>query len=63
MKQKSDLAAFLSSLLLLDYLPTFQKEKITMNEVEHLNEIDLKEMGLVLGERKKLMAAIQQRKN
>ena len=57
----SSLATFLNSLALDEFRELFVKEKIDLRAVTLCNERDLKEIGLPLGPRKKILDAIQRR--
>ena len=53
-----DVAAWLSSLGLGKYATTFAKNEITSDVLPHLSDADLKALGLPMGPRKLLLAAI-----
>ena len=57
----STLATFLNSLALDEFRELFVKEKIDLRAVTLCNESDLKEIGLPLGPRKKILDAIKKR--
>lgn len=57
----STLATFLNSLELDEFRELFAKEKIDLRAVSLCNENDLKEIGLPLGPRKKILDAITKR--
>jgi len=57
----STLATFLNSLALDEFRELFVKEKIDLRAVSLCNESDLKEIGLPLGPRKKILDAIKKR--
>ena len=57
----STLATFLNSLALDEFRALFVKEKIDLRAVSLCNEQDLKEIGLPLGPRKKILDAIMKR--
>ena len=59
---ESSLATFLSSLDLDDCLPQFKKEKLDLEALALCNESDLVSIGLPLGPRKKILSAIDRRK-
>ncbi|KUJ73472.1 guanylate cyclase [Ruegeria marisrubri] len=53
----ADIGAFLDELGLAKYLPVFETHEVEMPDVPHLTEDDLKEMGLPLGPRRRILAA------
>ena len=53
-----DIAGWLSSLGLGKYATTFAKNEITPEVLPHLSDADLKELGLPMGPRKLVLAAI-----
>jgi len=53
-----DIAAWLSSLGLAKYATTFAKNEITPEVLPHLSDADLKALGLPMGPRKLVLAAI-----
>ena len=57
----STLATFLNSLALDEFRELFAREKIDLRAVTLCNESDLKEIGLPLGPRKKILDAIKKR--
>lgn len=59
---ESSLTTFLSSLDLDDCLPQFKKEKLDLEALALCNESDLVSIGLPLGPRKKILSAIDRRK-
>lgn len=59
---ESSLATFISSLDLDDCLPQFKKEKLDLEALALCNESDLVSIGLPLGPRKKILSAIERRK-
>ena len=59
---ESSLATFLSSLDLDDCLPQFKKEKLDIEALALCSESDLISIGLPLGPRKKILSAIERRK-
>jgi hypothetical protein len=59
---ESSLATFLSSLDLDECLPQFKKEKLDLDALALCNESDLVGIGLPLGPRKKILSAIERRK-
>ena len=58
----SSLATFLSALDLDDCLPQFKKEKLDLEALALCSESDLVGIGLPLGPRKKILSAIERRK-
>ena len=59
---ESSLATFLSSLDLDDCLPQFKKEQLDLDALALCSESDLVGIGLPLGPRKKILSAIERRK-
>ena len=59
---ESSLVTFLSSLGLDDCLPQFKEEKLDLKALSLCSESDLVSIGLPLGPRKKLLHAIERRK-
>lgn len=59
---ESSLATFLSSLDLDDCLPQFKKEMLDLEALALCSESDLVSIGLPLGARKKILSAIERRK-
>lgn len=57
------LQLFLASNNLLEYLPLFNKEHIDLEAVLMLSDNDIKDLGLPMGPRKKLLNAIDRRKH
>lgn len=55
-------AALLQSLGLGKYLITFQAEEIDMTALRHMNDDDLKELGIPMGPRKKILLAMSSKK-
>ncbi|GBG88687.1 hypothetical protein CBR_g48217 [Chara braunii] len=53
-------ATFLQSLGLGKYIPSFQAEEVDMAALRHMTEEDLKELGVPMGPRKKIMLALKQ---
>ena len=53
-----DIAAWLSSLGLAKYATTFAKNEITPEVLPHLSDADLEALGLPMGPRKLVLAAI-----
>ncbi len=53
-----DIAGWLSSLGLGKYATTFAKNEITPEVLPHLSDADLKALGLPMGPRKLVLAAI-----
>jgi len=54
----SDLGQWLCSIGLGDYVESFAAQRITWDVMSDLSEQDLKELGLPLGDRKRLLKAI-----
>ena len=54
----SDITQWLEELGLGDYAEAFEREKIDLEALPHLTDDDLKNMGLPIGPRRKLLAAI-----
>ena len=52
------LGAFLRQLGLQQYEPVFAKEDVSLEELRLLSEADLKGLGLTLGPRRKIQAAL-----
>jgi class 3 adenylate cyclase/tetratricopeptide (TPR) repeat protein len=52
------LASWLKSMDLGSYLPAFQAADVNMESLPHLNDSDLKEIGVPLGPRRRILAAI-----
>ena len=50
---------FLRGIGLARYTATFQEEEIDMDALTHLSDRDLQSLGLPLGPRKKIMAALR----
>jgi hypothetical protein len=50
--------AFLASLELEAYAPTFERERISLADISLLTESDLERLGLPLGPRRRILAAI-----
>ena len=50
--------AFLASLELAAYAPVFDRERITLADISLLTEPDLERLGLPLGPRRRILAAI-----
>ena len=59
---ESSLATFLSSLDLDDCLPQFKKEQLDLEALALCSESDLISIGLPLGPRKKILSAVERRK-
>ena len=55
----SDVGKWLEGLGLGEYAKTFEAEKIDLDAVGYLGEEDLEKLGIPMGPRKKLLAAIQ----
>jgi class 3 adenylate cyclase/tetratricopeptide (TPR) repeat protein len=55
----SDIKTWLCELKLEKYFPTFVEAEIEYSDVSHLSEDDLKELGLPLGPRKRILASIE----
>ncbi len=53
-----DISEWLENLGLGKYVEVFDENEIDLNVLPHLSEGDLKELGLPMGPRKKLLAAI-----
>ena len=49
---------YLTSLGIEELLPVFEKERITLRTLEHLTDADMEKMGLPMGPRKILLAAL-----
>lgn len=60
--EKPTVAALLQSLGLGKYLITFQAEEIDMTALRHMGDNDLKELGIPMGPRKKILLAISSKK-
>ncbi|CAN6462776.1 unnamed protein product [Victoria cruziana] len=60
-KSGSSVAALLKSLDLEKYLITFQAEEIDMTALNHMNDEDLKALGIPMGPRKKILLALDAR--
>lgn len=54
-----ELAALLARLNLAQYSEAFARERITMRSAGELSDADLKELGLMMGERKQLQLALR----
>lgn len=52
---------FLQSLGLEKYLITFQAEEVDMTALVHMNDEDLKALGIPMGPRKKILLALESR--
>ncbi|TMV03337.1 guanylate cyclase [Ruegeria sediminis] len=52
-----DIGAFLDGLGLAKYLPAFEANEVEIADVPHLSDDDLREMGLPLGPRRRILAA------
>jgi len=57
----SDIEHWLAELELAEYTPLFEQNDIDLDVLCHLTEDDLKDLGISLGHRKKLLAAINRR--
>jgi len=55
----SDIAAWLRGISLEKYAPAFEANEIDLDALQHLTEADLVELGLPLGPRRKILAALQ----
>ena len=55
----STIDAWLRSVGLDKYVPVFEEQEITLEDVPHLTESDLDKLGLPLGPRRRLSVAIQ----
>ncbi|OAY34775.1 Usher syndrome type-1G protein homolog [Manihot esculenta] len=62
-QQKADtsIEAFLQSIGLEKYLITFQAEEVDMTALVHMNDEDLKAIGMPMGPRKKILLALESR--
>jgi len=56
---RGSVAEFLRGIGLARYKATFQEEEIDMDALTHLSDKDLQSLGLPLGPRKKIMAALR----
>ena len=56
-----DIAQWLEGLGLGQYAQTFAENKIGVDVLQHLNDGDLKELGIPLGDRKRLLVGIAAR--
>ena len=61
--ETSSIELFLEAAGLSEFIPNFAKEKIDLEALMLLEEIDLEKLGLPLGPRKKLHKAIQDRRD
>ncbi|KAI4319314.1 hypothetical protein MLD38_032927 [Melastoma candidum] len=57
--QKADVDGFLRSLGLEKYSITFQAEEVDMTALLHMNDDDLKALGIPMGPRKKILLALE----
>lgn len=60
-KTDSSVDGFLQSLGLEKYLITFQAEEVDMTALVHMNDEDLKALGIPMGPRKKILLALESR--
>ncbi|KAJ9176589.1 hypothetical protein P3X46_011885 [Hevea brasiliensis] len=62
-QQKADtsIEGFLQSIGLEKYLITFQAEEVDMTALVHMNDEDLKAIGIPMGPRKKILLALESR--
>ena len=51
------LYSWMAQMNLVDIYPIFQKNGISLNQVSSLNEAELNEMGVNIGQRKRIFAA------
>src|SRR6476660_9602172 len=56
-----DLAHWLEELGMSEYAQRFAENKIDISVLRHLTDQDLKDMGVALGHRRKMLAAIAER--
>lgn len=56
---RGSVVEFLRGIGLARYTATFQEEEIDMDALTHLSDKDLQSLGLPLGPRKKIMAALR----
>ena len=56
---RGSVVEFLRGIGLAMYTATFQEEEIDMDALTHLSDKDLQSLGLPLGPRKKIMAALR----
>ena len=59
MKGQGDIAAFLAGLGLDKYMNVFAENEVDLAALAHLSDDDLKELGLPLGPRRKIVAALR----
>jgi hypothetical protein len=62
-REEERIFQFLTTLDLVKYFENFKKAEITVEVLESLRDKDLSELGLPLGPRKKILAAIQAKKH
>ncbi|KAL3684215.1 hypothetical protein R1sor_002237 [Riccia sorocarpa] len=55
---ESTIAGLLQALGLSKYLATFQEEEVDMTALKHMKDDDLKELGIPMGPRKKILLAV-----
>ncbi|KAL2636161.1 hypothetical protein R1flu_007640 [Riccia fluitans] len=55
---QSTVAGLLQALGLSKYLPTFQEEEVDMTALQQMRDDDLKELGIPMGPRKKILLAV-----
>ncbi|WCJ38024.1 Sterile alpha motif (SAM) domain-containing protein [Euphorbia peplus] len=60
-KADSSVEGFLHSIGLEKYLITFQAEEVDMTALNHMNDDDLKAIGIPMGPRKKILLALESR--
>lgn len=60
MTAAQDIATFLAALGLEKYAPVFAENEVDLAALAHLSEDDLKELGLPLGPRRKISAALRE---
>ena len=53
----TDIAAWLEQLGLIKYAPTFSENEVELADLSELSEDDLKEIGLPLGPRRRILKA------
>ena len=59
----SGIREWLEELGLGDYAEAFEAERIDLDAARHLSDADLKELGLPMGPRRKLLAALDRQAN
>ncbi|CAI0426571.1 unnamed protein product [Linum tenue] len=60
-KKDTSVDSFLESLGLEKYQITFQAEEVDMTALVHMNDDDLKALGIPMGPRKKILLALESR--